>query len=138
MWLAVALVRHADTGAITVYLVGDWPARLGIALVADRTSALLLLTTALLGGACLAAADLPERPDLGPWLACVLVEPEARGRGLAAQLIEAICAHASSLGIPRLYLHTHDQSAYYAKRGWQVLERFRAWDKEQWLMVRDL
>ena len=91
-----------------------------------------------LGGACLAAADLPERPDLGPWLACVLVEPEARGRGLAAQLIEAICAHASSLGIPRLYLHTHDQSAYYAKRGWQVLERFHAWDNEQWLMVRDL
>nr|WP_314871640.1 GNAT family N-acetyltransferase [uncultured Pseudomonas sp.] len=92
----------------------------------------------LLGGACLATADLPERPDLGPWLACVLVEPEARGRGLAAQLIEAICAHSRSLGIPRLYLHTHDQSAYYAKRGWYVLERFEAWNKEQWLMARDL
>jgi multicomponent K+:H+ antiporter subunit D len=53
LWLAATLVRLADTGAITVYLLGDWPARLGIALVADRTSALLVLTTALLGAACL-------------------------------------------------------------------------------------
>ncbi|KGM55084.1 cation:proton antiporter [Lysobacter daejeonensis GH1-9] len=51
--IAAALVSLADTDAITFYLVGDWPARLGIALVADRTSALLVLTTTLLGGACL-------------------------------------------------------------------------------------
>lgn len=50
---AIALVRLADSEAITVYLVGDWPARLGIALVADRLSALLVLTTTLLAAACL-------------------------------------------------------------------------------------
>ena len=53
LWLAVALVRLADGGTLTFYLVGDWPARLGIALVADRTSALLVLVTTLLGAACL-------------------------------------------------------------------------------------
>ncbi|KAB8163266.1 monovalent cation/H+ antiporter subunit D [Lysobacter maris] len=51
--VAIALVRAADADTISMYLVGDWPARLGIALVADRTSALLVLTTTLLAGACL-------------------------------------------------------------------------------------
>ena len=92
----------------------------------------------LLGGAALASDDLPERPDLGPWLACVLVKPEARGRGVAAQLIEGICSHAKAIGITTLYLHTHDQQTYYARRGWQVLERFEAWGKEHWVMSREL
>ena len=92
----------------------------------------------LLGGAALARADLAHRPDLGPWLACVFVTPQARGKGLAERLIEGICAQAKASGETRIYLHTQDQSDYYAKRGWVVLERFRAWDKDQWLMARDL
>ncbi|MCE5984681.1 GNAT family N-acetyltransferase [Pseudomonas sp. LF19] len=92
----------------------------------------------LLGGAALARDDLPGRPELGPWLACVLVEPQARGQGLAEKLIEGICQRARERGEATLYLHTHDQSAYYAKRGWSVRERFEAWGKEQWLMSREL
>ena len=93
---------------------------------------------ALVGGAALARDDLAHRPDLGPWLACVFVDPAARGQGVAEQLIEGICQEAKSRGLPRLFLHTQTRQDYYAKRGWQVLERFRAWDNEQWLMVRDL
>ena len=92
----------------------------------------------LLGGAALARADLTHRPDLGPWLACVFISPEARGNGLAERLIEGICAQAKANGEKRIYLHTQDQSAYYARRGWVVLERFQAWEKDQWLMARDL
>ncbi|HTC10872.1 MAG TPA: hypothetical protein VK726_19065 [Acetobacteraceae bacterium] len=36
------------------------------------------------GTASLAEPDLRERPDLSPWLAGVLVVPEARGEGLVA------------------------------------------------------
>ncbi|QDH71884.1 monovalent cation/H+ antiporter subunit D [Lysobacter alkalisoli] len=50
---SAALLRAADDGTVTMYLLGDWPARLGIALVADRTSALLVLTTTLLAIASL-------------------------------------------------------------------------------------
>ncbi|KHL72363.1 acetyltransferase [Pseudomonas putida] len=92
----------------------------------------------LLGGATLAANDFPERPELGPWLACVFIAPQARKRGLAEQLIEGICAAAKAKGTTRLYLHTHDRSDYYAKRGWHVQECFEAWGQEQWLMLRDL
>ncbi|TMU69717.1 GNAT family N-acetyltransferase [Pseudomonas fluorescens] len=92
----------------------------------------------LLGGAALARDDLALRPDLGPWLACVFVSPEARGQGLAERLIAGICQEAKDCGFARLYLHTQNKQDYYAKRGWEVLERFHAWDNEQWLMVRDL
>ncbi|MFL6610379.1 MAG: GNAT family N-acetyltransferase [Pseudomonas sp.] len=92
----------------------------------------------LLGGASLANDDLPERPDLGPWLACVFVHPDARRRGLAARLIEGICNHGKETGFATLYLHTHSERDYYAKLGWEVLERFEAWGKEQWLMSRRL
>ncbi|MDQ3288222.1 MAG: monovalent cation/H+ antiporter subunit D [Pseudomonadota bacterium] len=51
--LAIGLVARADAGGIDMYLLGDWPARLGIALVADRLSALMVLTTALLATASL-------------------------------------------------------------------------------------
>jgi N-acetylglutamate synthase-like GNAT family acetyltransferase len=53
-------------------------------------------------------------------------------------LIEGICAKAKENGVARIYLHTQDQSDYYARRGWTVLERFQAWEKDQWLMVRNL
>ncbi|WP_339842587.1 GNAT family N-acetyltransferase [uncultured Halopseudomonas sp.] len=92
----------------------------------------------LLGGASLAKDDLSERPDLGPWLACVLVAPHARQRGLAEQLIEGVYSQARAKGHERLYLHTHDRGDYYAKRGWEYMERFHAWGKEHWLMQRKL
>src|SRR5690625_337080 len=60
-WVAMAallgaslmLVQAAAGGDITAYLVGDWPARLGITLVIDRLSALMVLTTTLLAIPCL-------------------------------------------------------------------------------------
>ena len=48
----MVFTRTAD-GQPMVYLLGDWPARLGIALVADRLSAWMLLTTVLLAIGCL-------------------------------------------------------------------------------------
>ena len=50
---SVLLVARADQGSILVYLLGDWPARIGIALMVDRLSALMVLATSLLGAACL-------------------------------------------------------------------------------------
>jgi len=105
---------------------GEWPCL--IALEGDQ----------LLGGAALARADLALRPDLGPWLACVFVSLEVRGQGLAERLIEGISQAAKQQGFARLYLYTQNKQGYYAKRGWTLLERFHAWDNDQWLMVREL
>ncbi|WP_372016200.1 monovalent cation/H+ antiporter subunit D [Pseudoxanthomonas sp. 10H] len=51
--VSAMLALEASSGRIPVYLVGDWPARLGIALMVDRLSALMLLVGLLLGVACL-------------------------------------------------------------------------------------
>ncbi|MBD9535694.1 monovalent cation/H+ antiporter subunit D [Stenotrophomonas sp. STM01] len=47
------LVVQTGEGRITAYLLGDWPARLGVALVADRLAGWMLGTTLLLAIACL-------------------------------------------------------------------------------------
>ena len=47
------LIGSAASGEASVYLLGDWPARLGIVLMVDRLSALMLMVGLLLGAACL-------------------------------------------------------------------------------------
>lgn len=49
----VALFARAAHGEVLVYLLGDWPARLGIVLMGDRLAAWMLMTTLVLGAACL-------------------------------------------------------------------------------------
>src|SRR5690606_5547358 len=44
-WMAL----RAGSGEISVYLLGNWEARIGIALVVDRLAAIMLLTTSVLG-----------------------------------------------------------------------------------------
>jgi multicomponent K+:H+ antiporter subunit D len=49
-WL---LLQSAATGEVSIYLLGDWPAQIGISLALDRLSALMVATTAVLGAAAL-------------------------------------------------------------------------------------
>ena len=52
--VSVALLfAQTSQGHISAYLLGDWPARLGVALVADRLAGWMLATTVLLAIACL-------------------------------------------------------------------------------------
>ncbi|MET0289393.1 MAG: monovalent cation/H+ antiporter subunit D [Pseudoxanthomonas sp.] len=48
-----AIVLQVRDGQVTAYLLGDWPSRLGIALMADRLSGWMLGVTLLLAGTCL-------------------------------------------------------------------------------------
>jgi multicomponent K+:H+ antiporter subunit D len=51
------LLGPANAGEITVYLLGNWPAHLGIALVVDRLTVLMLTATTLLAGCALLYAS---------------------------------------------------------------------------------
>jgi len=46
--LALWLLYQADSGVLSIYRLGDWPAPFGIMLLLDRLSALMLLVTAIL------------------------------------------------------------------------------------------
>ncbi len=148
IWLADQM-QHSDTFAAWIHQhfyyeyaeqpLIDWQLEFARGQANEQWMCLIALDgDRLLGGAALARSDLAQRPDLGPWLACVFVAQDARGQGLAERLIEGICAQASIREVERIYLHTQDKRDYYAKRGWTVLEVFEAWGKAQWLMVRDL
>ncbi|NLE45346.1 MAG: GNAT family N-acetyltransferase, partial [Chloroflexi bacterium] len=77
----------------------------------------------LLGSAAIIAYDLESRRDLSPWLACVLVAPEHRGKGIGTALVKRTVIEARDLGFPRLYLYTVDREGFYARMGWSVVER---------------
>lgn len=86
-------------------------------------STLLALTDdTVVGMASLVEQDLTTRPDLTPWMAAVFVAPHARRRGIGAALVRAVVAEAKTLGVPRLYLITPDQMAFYDKLGWTAQE----------------
>ncbi|MDQ8727688.1 monovalent cation/H+ antiporter subunit D [Bradyrhizobium sp. LHD-71] len=56
LYVAVMLLRLADTSSTGVYLLGNWPAPFGIVLVLDRLSALMLVLTGVLAAASLTFA----------------------------------------------------------------------------------
>ncbi len=77
----------------------------------------------LLGSAMLVAHDMDTRMQWTPWLAGVVVAPEHRRRGLGASLAEYAAAEACALGFRTLYLYTFNTEQYYARLGWEPIER---------------
>jgi GNAT superfamily N-acetyltransferase len=76
----------------------------------------------LAGIASVVPHDLPTRPELGPWLANVLVLPEWRRRGIGRALVRHVMDYAGALA-PTLYLYTFDQVDLYQHLGWQTVQQ---------------
>lgn len=62
--------------------------------------------------------DLNSRQDLCPWLACLYVAEEHRGKGIGAKLLDHGLSVAAKKGYENLYLTT-DIENYYEKYGWK-------------------
>ena len=80
----------------------------------------------LLGTASLVVSDLPERPELSPWLASVYVLPRYRRIGIATALIGRVLAQASWLGMEQVYLQTAGRVDFYRRLGWVEHEQLEA------------
>lgn len=92
----------------------------------------------LLGSASLIEDDMEGTQPFSPWLANVLVLPDARGRGTGAALIEAIAGLARRHGCPALYLFTADRQDFYTQRGWKPLQSCRHHGQRVVIMQRSL
>ncbi|MTH53545.1 GNAT family N-acetyltransferase [Bacillus mangrovi] len=72
---------------------------------------------AILGTYALLRNDLNSRHDLCPWLACLWVDPEHRGKEFGRKLLEHGLQEAEKKGYSNLYLNS-DLDSYYEKYGW--------------------
>ncbi len=90
------------------------------------------------GTASLVLHDISNRSELSPWLAAVFVLPEQRGRGTGSRLVEAAERVAGQLGVPQLFLFTHDREGFYARLGWEAFERTRYRGQAVVIMVKRL
>lgn len=99
---------------------------------------ILLRDGAPVGTASLVENDLPERPDLNPWLAGVVVDPSFRRNGYVANLVAAVEREGRILGAQTLWLYTRTAERIYARLGWRNVETVRRNEKSYALMMRDL
>jgi len=74
------------------------------------------------GSASLVQSDMETHTHLTPWLASVFVHRDYRCQGIASQLIQKCIEIARQSGSQILYLFTPDQSGFYMKLGWKMLE----------------
>jgi GNAT superfamily N-acetyltransferase len=94
---------------------------------------------ALCGSVSLLESDgLLGFEHLSPWLASLYVAPAARGRGVAAALIDAVLERARAEGHPALYLFTSGQESFWSARGWREIARGDAEGHAATVMVRNL
>ena len=82
---------------------------------------------ALVGGEPVGSVTLSEdeshrHPDYRPRLAFLFVVPEQRAAGIGSALIAHCETAAAGLGVRVLHLYTTIEG-YYARRGWNVVER---------------
>jgi len=71
----------------------------------------------IVGSYALLVNDIISRQDLMPWFACLHVNEDRRGQGLAAQLLEHGRREAHHKGFAQLYLSS-DLENFYERKGW--------------------
>lgn len=81
--------------------------------------------------------DMDIYPDLTPWLASVYVVPEYRKKGNGSKIVQTVLEKAKQLHIGKLYLFTMDQQHWYAKMGFQVLQKTNYHNEDVTVMVSD-
>ncbi|MDD2997726.1 MAG: GNAT family N-acetyltransferase [Erysipelotrichia bacterium] len=77
----------------------------------------------VVGSASIRITDMPERPELTPWLASVFVESSARKNGVGRAVVQKVMQHAREAGVKTLYLYTPDREHFYKFMGWQTIEK---------------
>ena len=81
-----------------------------------------LVDGAFAGTVTAIASDLDERPELGPWIAALWVEPAHRGAGIARTLVEQATATMFAQGHAQIYLNAKPtMRSYYLGTGWTLM-----------------
>ncbi|GAF65714.1 putative acetyltransferase [Bacillus sp. TS-2] len=71
----------------------------------------------IIGTFALIRNDINSRQDLFPWLACLYVKEEQRGRAIGSQMLDYALQEGAKLHLEKLYL-TSELEDYYERYGW--------------------
>lgn len=74
----------------------------------------------VVGSYAILRSDLNSRQDLEPWLACLHITPELRGRRLGSLLQNHAIEQARQIGYEQIYLCT-GLNTYYEKNNWEFI-----------------
>lgn len=88
------------------------------------------------GSASLKILEMEIYPQYLHWLSAVYVLPAYRNQRIGTQIIQLSILEAKRLGVSELYLYTHDRETFYARFGWQPLERVFYHGREVVVMKR--
>jgi GNAT superfamily N-acetyltransferase len=67
--------------------------------------------------------DMPDRPLLNPWLGCLFVERNFRGRGFARRIVSELLVVADSTGCRPLFLFCDPTLVrFYSQFSWVMIE----------------
>lgn len=72
----------------------------------------------IIGTYALLRNDINSRQDLCPWLACLFVDKEQRGKEIGSMLLEHGLKEAAKKGYKKLHLIS-DLNDFYEKYGWK-------------------
>ena len=88
-----------------------------------ETTSFIALCDEIPVGFCTFKLKEEFRPDLGPWLADVVVAPKYQKQGIGKMLIDVTVDKAKELGFEKLYLFAIDPTMpeYYQRLGWKKI-----------------
>jgi GNAT superfamily N-acetyltransferase len=74
-------------------------------------------------GSCTLQLKDDVRPDLGPWIGDLVVDPKYQKQGIGKMLLDAAVQKALALGFERLYLFAFDPTIadYYVCQGFRII-----------------
>jgi GNAT superfamily N-acetyltransferase len=74
-------------------------------------------------GSCTLQLNDDVRPDLGPWIESLVVDPKYQKQGIGKMLLDVTLEKAKKLGFEKLYLFTFDPTIpkYYQRLGWKTI-----------------
>ena len=74
-------------------------------------------------GSCTLELNGGIRPDLGPWIGDLVVDPRYQKQGVGKMLVDVTVEKAKSLGYEKLYLFALDPTIpkYYERLGWKKI-----------------
>ena len=89
----------------------------------DETTSFVALCDEIPVGFCTFKLKEEFRPDLGPWLADVVVDPKYQKQGIGKMLVDVAVRQAKERGFKKLYLFTFDPTIpeYYKRLGWRQI-----------------